>query len=366
MTWRVLHVINTAEIGGGGAHVVRLVRALDRHGFQSFVVVGRDGPATGQLHLAGVPVSVLGPLRATTPIRLAGFFRAVRPDIVHLHGSRAGFIGTLAAQLSGVAPVIYTAHAFAFKRRIPRFFRWATAKVDRFTCHFASKVICLTQADVEAARRHGISANNVVVIPNGIDLGQFATPPDLRNEFGFGASTPVVGMIARLVPDKDPETFVRMARVIADALPEARFLLVGDGPLRRHLERLVRDLDLERRLTLTGFRRDVPAMLATVDMVVLPSLWEGLPLVVLEAMAAAKPVVASALPTLAEVVVDGETGLLVPVQEPSGFAEAVVRLIQHPDLRRVMGRKGRDRVERDFSLDRMVKATVDVYRSVLV
>ncbi len=141
---------------------------------------------------------------------------------------------------------------------------------------------------------------------------------------------------------------------------------MGDGPLKLPVERLVRELDLEEWVTLTGFRRDVPAMLATVDMVVLPSLWEGLPFVVLEAMAAAKPVVASALPTLAEVVIDGETGLLVPVQEPSGFAEAVVRLIQHPDLRRVMGRKDRDRVERDFSLDRMVKATVDVYRSVLV
>ncbi len=365
MTWRVLHVINTAEVGGGGEHVIHLARALDRYGFRSYVVVGRDGPATERLRDEGVSVSVMGPLRVSAPIRLARLFRAVRPDLVHLHGSRSGFVGALAAQLSRVGPVVYTAHAFAFKRRLPGVLRWAAAGADRLTCHLARRVICLTQRDVEAARRHGIAANNFVVIPNGIDVAEFASSSDRRSEFGFVPSTPIVGMVARLVPDKDPQTFVRMAREVADVAPETRFLLVGDGPLRPHVERLVRELHLERWVTLTGFRRDVPAILATVDVVVLPSLWEGLPLVVLEAMAAAKPVVATALPSLAEVVVEGVTGLLVPVQEPSGFAEAVVHLIQHPDLRRVMGRQGRERVERDFSLDRMVKATASVYKHVL-
>ncbi len=365
MTLQVLHVINTAEVGGGGEHVVRLARALIRYGFRSAVAVGRDGPATGRFRDTGVSVTILGTYRVSAPIRLAALFKAVRPDLVHLHGSRAGFVGALAAQLSRSGPIVYTAHAFAFKRRLPGILRWGAAGADRLTCHFASKVICLTQKDVEAARQHGIGVSNFVVIPNGIDLGQFATPPDLRSEFGLGASTPVVGMIARLVPQKDPQTFVRMARQVVDAVPEARFLLVGDGPLRFPVEQLVRELDLEKWVTLTGFRQDVPAMLATVDVVVLPSLWEGLPLVVLEAMAAAKPVVASALPSLAEVVVDGETGLLVPVREYSGFAEAVIHLIRHPDVRQVMGRKGRDRVARDFSLDQMVKATVGVYRSAL-
>ncbi len=365
MTWRVLHVINTAEVGGGGEHVVRLARALDRYGFRSSVVVGRDGPATGRLRDAGVSVTILGTFRVSAPIRLAALFRAVRPDLVHLHGSRAGFAGALAARLSRVGPIVYTAHAFAFKRRLLGVLRWAAVRADRFTCRHARQVICLTLKDADAASQHGIAVNNVVVIPNGIDTAQFAVPTDRRDEFGFAPSTPIVGMIARLVPDKDPQTFVRMARHVADVAPEARFLMVGDGPLRPHVERLVGELNLARWVTLTGFRGDVPAVLATVDIIVLPSLWEGLPLVVLEAMAAAKPVVASALPSLAEVIVDGETGLLVPVGKASGFAEAVVRLIRDPDLRREMGWRGRDRVERDFSLDRMVKATVSVYRTVL-
>ncbi len=365
MVSEVLHVINTAEVGGGAEHLIHLTQALGVHGFQSHVAVGRDGPATVRLRGSGIPVTVIGPMRATAPVRLARILKTVRPDLLHLHGSRAGLAGVLAAHLTGTGPIVYTAHAFAFRRRLPSVLRWAASQAEALTCRLAHRVICLTRQDAEAAARSGISVDRFVVAPNGIDVTRFMTASHRRTEFGFQPSSPVVGMIARLVPQKDPVTFVQMARHVAEAVPEARFLLVGDGVLRRTVEQAMGALGLEGRLILTGFRGDVPELLATMDVVVLTSLWEGLPIAVLEAMAAAKPVVATALPSLAEVIVDGETGALIPVQDPARLAAAVVHLIRHPEMRRAMGYQSRERVRREFTVARMVEATVDVYRTAL-
>lgn len=362
---RVLHVINTAEVGGGAEHLIHLTRGLYSRGFQNSVAVGRDGPATERLRTVGIPVTVMGPMQVTAPFRLAHLLRRMRPDLLHLHGSRAGLAGVLAGRLTGVRPIIYTAHAFASKRRLPSGLRWTATQADVLTCRLADRVICLTIHDAAAAARNGISISKFIVVPNGIEAARFIVPHDRRTEFGFEPSTPVVGMIARLVPQKDPLTFIRMARHVAEAVPDARFLLVGDGALRLAVEQALRTLGLEGRLILTGFRDDVPELLATMDVVVLSSLWEGLPIVVLEAMAAAKPVVATGLPSLNEVIVDGETGILVPVQDPARLAAAVVSLIRQPDRRGALGRQGRERVKREFTIEHMVEATINVYRIAL-
>lgn len=362
---RVLHIINTAEIGGGGEHLVQLTAALRPRGVESDVVVGRDGPATQRLRAAGVPVTVVGPLGVAAPVRLARVMRSVRPDLLHLHGSRAGFAGAMAAAVIGMRPVIYTAHAFSFKRRLPRPVVYLFGLAERLTCGTSARVVCLTEGDRRAAAARGISTGHFTVIPNGIDVQRFATASHCREEFGFAPTTPVVGLIARLVPDKDPVAFVRVAYAVAAMDPAVRFLLVGDGPLRSEVERSVREMNLQSRIRMTGFRHDVAELLATMDLVVVTSRWEGLPLVVLEAMAASRPVVASHLPGVAEVVIDRETGLLVPPQDPRRLAEAVTALLHDPNRRIVMGQRARARVEREFSVERMIAATVDVYRDAL-
>ncbi len=365
MTTRVLHVINSAEVGGGGEHLVHLVGGLVLHGFSSTVVVGRDGPTTERLREVGATVTVVGQLGGTAPVRLARYFRQARPTLVHLHGSRSGMAGSLAARATRVRTVVYTAHAFAFRRRVPRPVRWAAARAEALTCHLADRVICLSQGDLAEAAGWGIRTERFVVIPNGVALGRFATRTGRRADFGFDPTIPVVGMIARLVPQKDPFTFLRMARLVAEVVPNARFLLVGDGPLRPRVERAVYDMSLDDRVIVTGFRNDIPELLQTMDIVVLTSLWEGLPYTLLEAMAATRPVVATLVAGSSDVVVNGETGFLVPPQDPVQIAAAVTKLIQNPALRQAMGQQGRTRVARDFSLSRMVQETVDVYRAVL-
>ncbi|HVH31106.1 MAG TPA: glycosyltransferase family 4 protein [bacterium] len=366
MMGSVVHVISTAEVGGGGEHLVELVRGLLRRGFTNAVIVGRDGPTTERLRQAGASVTVMGPLGATAPLPLGGRFRALRPGLVHLHGSRAGLAGVIAARLTGVRPVVYTAHAFAFRRRLPQLLHWAAVRAEAVTCRLADRVIALNRGDVVAAAASGIPTTRFTVIANGIDLARFGETSGRREEFGLDARIPVVGMVARLVPQKDPLSFLRMAQLVSRTIPETRFLLVGDGPLRARVEQAMREMALDGRVILTGFRDDVPELLRTMDVVVLTSLWEGLPLTLLEAMAAARPIVATRVQGTADVVVDGDTGILVAPEDSAQLAAAVVELVRNPEQRQRMGGKGRARVAREFSVERMVTATVDVYRSVLL
>jgi glycosyltransferase involved in cell wall biosynthesis len=360
---RVTHVINTAEVGGGAEHLIQLTRALAPHGVDSAVIAGRDGPASARLREVGVPVEVLGSMRVGSPARLAERLRRASPDLLHLHGSRAALVGTLASGRSGSRPIVYTAHAFSFRRRMPAPLPWLAARVESWICRQVAAVVCLTRGDVEEAAARGVPTGRCVVIPNGIALDRFPAGGDRRRELGIGSATPVVGMLARLVPQKDPLTFVGAARRVAEAMPDARFVLAGDGPLRTEVERAARELIEAGRLTLTGFRSDVPELLATFDVVVMPSLWEGLPLALLESMAAGRAVVASRLPGHAEVIEEGVSGLLVPPGEPDPIASAILALLADPERRRALGRGARARVECDYSVERMAEATARLYRA---
>jgi len=362
---RVLHVINTVEIGGGGEHLLRLTPGLKGFGFDSQVVAGRDGPYAGRLRALGIPVTVLGHMNAGSVPGLARAFLRMRSDLTHLHGSRSGLLGSLAGQLARSARLVYTAHAFSFKRHLPRTLHIGTVLAERLICRLADAVICLSQEDARAAAGLGIRPRRLKVIPNGIDPAPFTTARGLRGKLGIDPGTAVIGMIGRLVEDKDPLTFVRAVAEVSRQLSDARFLLVGDGPLRGVVEREARNLGVGDRLMITGIRNDVPELLATLDVVVLTSRWEGLPLIVLEAMASGRPIVCSKIPTLAEIVQEGVTGRLVPPGDVAGFADAIVALCTNRTLRLSLGAAAHEYVARTFPLRRMIEQTADLYAEVL-
>jgi glycosyltransferase involved in cell wall biosynthesis len=208
-----------------------------------------------------------------------------------------------------------------------------------------------------------------VVVCNGIDWRSFDTLPveaqHIKRGLGFDPGDVLVGHIAKFDVQKAQDDLAAAIPLVLEKCPRAKFLFVGDGALRPQIEDQVVRLGVARQVVFTGYRDDVARLLKTVDVVVLPSRWEGLPLVLLEAMACRKPIVASRVTGNVDVVVDGMTGFLVPSGVPQALAEKIVQLLQDARLRDDLGRHGRERVEQEFSLERMVGQIRSVYQALL-
>jgi glycosyltransferase involved in cell wall biosynthesis len=356
---RVLLLITLAEVGGAQAYVASLLPVLSGR-FDVVVAAHGHGPLRAAAADAGVRFVGLEHVRRPIDLRrdAAGFLELVRllrrerPDILHASSSKAGVLGRLAALVAGVPIRIFTVHGWAFAAHsgpASALYRWA----DRLARPLTTVTICVSENERAAGIRAGTcSAERTVVIRNAVSLNGHA-----RAVHGNGR--PRLIAVGRL---KAPKDFVTLVRALA-LLPRDSFeaLIVGDGPDRGTLETEVRQLGLEGRVRLAGERHDVPDLLAAADVFVLSSVSEGLPVSVLEAMAAELPVVASRVGGLSELVVDGETGLLVPPRDADALAAALGRLVADPGLRREFGAAGRAYAESRFDQESFARAHVDLY-----
>lgn len=361
----VVHVINTLEVGGGAEHLVQLAARLPARGFRSTVVSGLPGPAAERLRAAGAAVEIAGALGPAAPVALAARIRPLAPDLLHLHGSRSGFLGGLAARAIGLRRVVYTAHMFSFRRRLPPPLPWLAERAERIAGSAAARVICVSESDAADAARRRIAPGRVATVPNGIDLARFPAAADRRGELGLPSGAPVVGLVGRLVPQKDPVAFARMARLLAAQVPEARFVVAGDGPLRPALEAEAADLVARGRLTVLGFRPDVPELLASLDVAAFPALWEAQGIALIEAMAAGRAAVATRIPAHVEALDDGAAGALVPQGDPRAMAAAIAALLADPAQRAALGSRARRRAVDRYGIEAMIEATAALYREVI-
>jgi glycosyltransferase involved in cell wall biosynthesis len=360
---KVLIVITLAEVGGAQTYVSQLLPALAEP-FDVAVAAGSGGPLREAAQAAGARFIRLGHLRRpVNPPRdllavaeLVALMRRERPDIVHVNSSKAGVLGRLAAVAACVPIRLFTVHGWAFNAYsglASRAYLWA----DRLAGRWTTATICVAEHE----RQSGIAArtcrpDRTVVIPNAVDVT--AAP---RADLNGG--TPRLVSVGRL---KAPKDYATLMRALA-ALPSGSFeaLIVGDGPLRPEVEAELAHLGLANAVRLLGERTDVPELLAGSDLFVLSSASEGLPLSVEEAMAAGLPVVASAVGGVPELVLEGETGYLVPPGQPGRLAAALGSLLADPELRRRMGSSGRARAEERFDLAAFRRAHVDLYEQLL-
>lgn len=350
-----LVVTRSDEVGGAQVHVRDLAEACARQGWQVTVLAGGQGRMASELRARGIPVLGLRhlarPLRPLRDLRalleLREALRGLGPDLVALHSSKAGWLGRLAAASLGI-PAVFTAHGWAFAPGAPGAGLYRLAEF--LAARLPGRVITVSRADQELARR--LLGLETGCIPNGI--------PDDPGRADPAGEPPRLVMAARFAPQKDHDLLLHaLARLRRHPW---RALLAGEGPGRPRVERVVRDLDLEDRVELAGFLDPVPYPACQVA--ILASRWEGLPLCLLEAMRAGLPVVATEVGGVAEAVVDGETGLLVPPGDPEALARAVEALLEDPGLRTRLGRAGRIRYERFFRHELMVERTLEVYRRV--
>jgi len=360
---RVMYVIWSLQMGGAERVVADLARSLDRRRFQPLVCClnFKGGLAEG-LEAEGIPVFALDKGRGLdfriVP-RLVRLMRRERVDVVHTHLWTSSFWGRVSAALARVPVVVVTEHNLDTWRRFHHFL------ADRLLGAFTDDWLFVSQ-EVETFYRErlGLAADRGHRVYNGVDLAPFDPPRDqaaARVRLGLPGPGPVIGTVGRLEERKGHRYFLEaMVRVLA-RFPQARGILVGEGKERPALEARCRELGLTGKVLLPGFCPDLADAFAALDVFVLPSLMEGHPLAALEAMAARRPVVATAVGGTAEAVQEGTTACLVPPADPERLAEAILGLLADPARAAEMGRAGRAWLEQRFSLPATVRANEEIY-----
>ena len=357
----VLQVIPTLDRSGAEKQMVLLAEGLPRDRFRVEVAaLTRRGPLEADLRAAGVPVTAIAKRHKLDPLALARLVRlmkAKRFDVVQTWIFAANTYGRIAARAAEV-PVVVTA-----EMAVDHWKGRGQLAIDRRLAHWTDRVVGNSNAVVAFYRKAGIPESRLAMIPSGIgdEEPPAVDPKAVRADFGLSEEAPLVLFAGRLAAQKGVDDLLAALDLVRHVHPDVRTLIVGDGPLRSHLEETAHAFDLDRQIRFLGHRDDVPRLMAAADLVVLPSLYEGLPNVVLEAMRFRKPVVATAAPGTTEVVIDGETGLLVPLRNPPALAQAIRTVLQDPGLARKLGDAGRARVESEFRADTMVARFAELY-----
>ena len=360
---KVLQVLEATE-GGTRRHLVDLVMHLDPARFAVSVACStRRDPAflddIRLLEARGIAVHVLPMRRAVSPlwdavalVRLVRLMRRGRYDVVHTHSSKAGILGRVAATLSGVPRVVHTPHVFPFDMSVNRMARFCYFQSERFAARLTDCLVCVFPSQRRTAETL-LDRSKVIVVENAVDGRTPAQP--------VGDGRLQVGMVGRLTLQKGPAYFVEAARLVAARLPQVRFALIGEGPLRVALERQIAATGLGSQFSMAGARDEAADLLALLDVVVLPSLWEGLPYVLLDALAAGKAIVATRVGGVPDVIVDGVNGLLVPPCEPQALASAVLKLLENTAWRATIGEQARKTAAARPGLAMMVARLSEVY-----
>lgn len=371
MKAKILYVVENLAFGGAARGFAQLAGALkDRY---EILFACQPGGLLGErLKQFDVPIRSLDfqrPLSLSRLIRLRRIIREEGVHLVHSMGARADFSARIAAWMAGAPVVVSTTAMFVEGYDVPPLKRAVYRVGNRLSERFCDGFIAVSDAIRKVlVNGHRIPEDKVVRIYNGVELDTFRPQVQdgwkLKQELGFSPEAPIVGTIGRLVYQKAQDTFLQAASLVVQAVPDAQFLIVGEGPLRPSLERMVDELGL-RRCRLVGFRSDIPNMLSIMDIFALSSILEGLPRVLLEALALARPVVATSIDGVTEIAQHEVTALLVPPRQPAALAHAIIALMKDQKLASRLGKAGRKLAEERFALSRAVKEVDRFYSTLL-
>jgi len=364
---RIALCITDLDIGGAEQALVALATRLDRSRFVPMVYCLAPEPPSAEascvpaLRAANIEVVCLGARRffhfPWAARELSRHLLRQRPDLVQTFLFHGNIVGRLAARRAGVPCVVC---GIRVAERHCRWHLW----VDRLTAPWVHRYVCVSEAVARFSAEAGLPAERIVVIPNGVDLEQFgASSPEARRELGIARGKRLVTFIGRLEPQKGVRWLLEAAAEWLPRLPGCDLLLVGRGPDRPALERLAVHRGIASRVHFLGWRPDVPQILAASELLVLPSRWEGMPNVVLQAMASGLPVIAADVEGVCELLGENADPQTVAHGDTSGFVEKLIRLLADRDLAEHLGRENRRRVERTFSIARTVAAYQELWAS---
>ncbi len=380
---RVLQVVE-ATTGGVGRHVTDLTTHLQRHGVEVTVAcplvrdrARRDTAFVERLQAAGVPVAIMPFRSGIRPLAdLQGFLRLVallRKEefhIVHCHSSKAGVLGRLAARRCGIPATVYTPHAFAFLGATHRWERRFYLTVERQLGHrLTDALICVGESERELTTRHAIAPpERLVVVENAVEAQRFAPtlpPAQAKTALGLDPTRLTVGYVGRLVPQKGIDLLLQAAQKVLLQRDDTQFVLVGEGELEEMARRRIAREGWHDRVILTGYRTDVPRVLAAFDLFVLPSRYEGLPYTLLEAMAAGRAIIAADIAGNRDLIQPGQTGLLIPPDDAPALAGAILGLLADPARRKRLGKAALTAARARPTPEEMARQVLGLYRRLL-
>ncbi|MDD5449049.1 MAG: glycosyltransferase family 4 protein [Candidatus Omnitrophica bacterium] len=385
---KIARIVTRLNIGGPSTHVILLTKGLN-DSFKTILVAGKVDKGEGEmLYLAreeGVlddirfcsymkrPVSLISDIRAL--YSMFSLLRKERPLIVHTHTAKAGFLGRLAAFMAGVPIKVHSFHGHCFHSYFGRFETRIFLAIERLLARFTDRIVVVSDSIKEdvCGKFKVAGREKTSVIELGLDLDKFrdaaAFRGSLRKELGLGDDCLLIGIVGRLTAVKNHLLFLDavslLARDKAFMKYGARFPVIGDGELRKTLENRARELGIEDKVFFLGWRRDAANFYGDLDIVVLTSLNEGTPLSIIEAMAAKKPVVATAVGGVPDLIEDGKTGILVPPNDPERLKAAIISLCSDEALRRRLGENASEYVLAKYSKQRLMKDMENLYSELI-
>ncbi len=364
----LLYVIDNMEFGGGERVFLQLASALRDH-FKVFVAAspgGRFEEGLSGLGIRLIPVDMRQRLSFKPISELVRIIKEKKITLVHSQGGRADFFARVAGKMARVPYIVSTVAMPVEGYDVGRWRKVVYIFLDRLTERYVDRFIVVSEVLKETLiKGHKIPPHKVVRIYNGIEVGRYrhdATYADLRKEWGVPSHVPLIGAIGRLVWQKGLTHLLQAMPLVFQEYPGTRLILVGDGPLQEDLRDQVRDLGIEASVFFVGFRIDIPAVLAALDLLVVPSVLEGFPMTTLEAMAMAKPIVASDINGVREQIENGRTGILVPQGDPQALAEAINQLLKDKFKAKALGMEARKRAEAMFDLKHQIPLYEELYK----
>ena len=370
---KVLHIHTLPVISGSGINTLLTMTGLDEDRYEVEFACAVGGPLVDEVANRGIKfhpirnfvqrISVYNDLMAL--LELVRLMRRQRYDIVHTHNSKAGFIGRLAAKIARVPIIVHTIHGFAFHEFEKPPWRILFICLEKFASRFTDKLITISEPLKKRGLDLGIGKpSQYITIYSGIEIDRFKLNFDVekkKQEFGIKPNDFVIGAVSKLWKGKGHRCILHAAKRVVTKVPNVKFMFVGEGYLKEELERLVKQLGVSDYVIFTGFRTDIPEVTAVFDISVLASFFEGMGRVLLEAMVLGKPVIASRVGGIVDVVDDGKTGILVPPNDSAALAEAMIMLLSDGELRKKMGKAGKEKIDAKFSAKTMVNQIEKVY-----
>lgn len=369
---RVLHVIGGGEFGGAERHILNLATAFDPKLVEVSVCCLFAEPFLRVAREAGIRTHAV-PMRHKLDLgiltKLKDLIVSENIDIVHTHGVRANLVGRLAARLAGVETVVTTVHSLLVQDYPDWFSRVANMFIERASRGLTTHFIAVSGGLQKALIQQGISQQKITVVYNGLNPESFreegGTAGSWREKAGFPPGIQLAAVVGRLHPVKGHRQFLKSAAEVLKERKDVHFLVVGTGPERDRLEEYTRKLGISEHVTFTGFISDVSELMPDLNLLIVPSLWEGFGLTALEAMAVGVPVVATSVGGLPEIVEHCTTGLLVPPADEAGLTRGIIWMLDHPQEAVEMAAAAKNMVEQKFTARAMAKKTEELYRRLM-